>query len=252
MDAEGRGTDKLIFNGNLFRRESITKIKRVLNSLSAADSAKASEVEALLVKHGCVGVEEAEQILGVPLFEKLKAAGMYDLNQVANPNGEFVFVTRPAAFHKFTNPLLDDAFDLAKALVAALTYGMTQSGVGRGRITMIGALLRKLIAGQSVGPATAIGEDYRVLEQKGVITVTPDGGLFRMMLLKRDIGEIALGVLTQGDAISATVLDKPMPGQMTGYSGPERNRAEFRKRQSVPSKRMTLDVLDALRTGGVR
>jgi hypothetical protein len=132
VDAEGNGTDKLIFNGNLFRRESITKVKRVLDSLSTADSAKASAVEALLVKHGCVGVEEAERILGVPLFEKLKAAGMYDLNQVANPNGEFVFVTRPAAFHKFTNPLLDDAFDLAKALVAALTYGMTQSAAGRG------------------------------------------------------------------------------------------------------------------------
>jgi hypothetical protein len=250
VDAEGRGDDKLLFNGNLFRRESITKIKRVLDSLSAADSAKGAEVETLLAKHGCVGVVEAERILGVPLFEKLKAAGMYDLNQVANPSGEFVFVTRPAAFHKFTNPLLDDAFDLAKALVAALTYGMTQSAAGRGRITMIGALLRKLISGQSVGPATAIGEDYRVLEQKGVIRVTRDGSRYRMKLLKRDIGEIALDVLTKGEAVSATVLDRPLPRQMTGYTGPERNRTEFRKRQSMPSKRMTLDVLDALRTGG--
>jgi hypothetical protein len=55
---------------------------------------------------------------------------------------------------------------------------------------------------------------------------------------RADIGEIALGVLTRGEAISAIVLDKPMPGKMTGYSGPERNRSEFRKRQSVPIVRL--------------
>ena len=56
--------------------------------------------------------------------------------------------------------VLDDAFDLAKALVSALFYGMTQSRAGRGRIEVIGLLLRKLIGGGHVGPATAIGEDY--------------------------------------------------------------------------------------------
>lgn len=152
VDAEGRDADKLYFNGNLFRRDNLVKVTRVLNSLSAMDQAKATELDDHLGRRGCIGVEEAEKILGTPLLEKLKAAGMYDVNHVSNPSGEFGFVTRPAAFHKFNDPLVDDAFDLAKALVSALFYGMTQSSTGRGRIEMIGVLLRKLIRGGKSDP----------------------------------------------------------------------------------------------------
>jgi hypothetical protein len=250
VDAEGRDADKLYFNGNLFRRDDLNKVKRVLDSLSTADQAKAAELDAHLGRRGCLGVEEAEKILGVPLLQKLRAAGMYDVNHVANPSGEFGFVTRPSAFHKFNDPLVDDAFDLAKLLVSALFYGMTQSGAGRGRIEMIGALLRKLIGGAPVGPATAIGEDYRVLETKGVIRVTkavPYG--YTMKLLKRDIGEMALKVLTTGEA-ATTAVDRPLPGKMTGYSNPEKTRSDFRRKQVPASKRMTEDVLQALRTKG--
>jgi hypothetical protein len=250
VDTEGKDADKLYFNGNLFRRDSITKVKRVLDSLSSADEQKAAELGALLDRHGCVGIAEAERILGPELFDKLKAAGMYDVNNVMNPTGEFAFVMKPSAFHKYVDPMVDDAYDLAKALVAALTYGMTQSSAGRGRITMISLLLSKLIRGESVGPATAIGEDYRVLEQRGVIRVVPDGYLYRMRLLKRDIGEMALSVLTTGEAASTAVLDRPLPGVMSKYVGPEKTRTDFRRRQTAPSKRLTQDVLNALRTEG--
>ena len=72
---------------------------------------------------------------------------MFDVNVVGNESGKNYFVTRPAAFSKFTNTIADDALDLAKALVASLTYGMTVSSYYRGRIQMI--------SGGSVGPATA-------------------------------------------------------------------------------------------------
>lgn len=252
VDAEGRNEDKLYFNGNIFRRDHLTKVARVLDSLSTADQSKATELDGSLKKHGCLSVKSAEKILGKQLFDKLKAAGMYDVHHVANPSGEFGFVTCPSAFHKFNDPLVDDAFDLAKALVAALSYGMTQSTSNRGRIEMIGALLRKLIAGGVVGPATAIGEDYRVLETKGVIRVAkakPYG--FTMRLLKKDVGEMALKVLTTGEASSTNAVDRPLPGKMTGYSGPEKTRSDFRRKNQVPtSKHGTHDVLEALCTQG--
>ena len=89
---------------------------------------------------------------------------MYDLNGVSNELQRVDFLTKPAAFEKYGNALVEDALDLAKAFVTSLTYGMTYSPASRGQITMLPLLIRKLLRGAWVGPATAIGQDYKVLE----------------------------------------------------------------------------------------
>ena len=224
VDGEANGNERIYFNGNLFRRDNINKVSRVLASLSATDNQKIAELDVTLTKQGCVAVSIAERILGTALFDKLRAASMYDVNQVINSAGEYGFVTRPAAFHKFNDPMADDAFDLAKALVAALSYGMTLRSQGTGRIGAISALMRKLISGEEIGPATAIGEDYRVLEMKGVIQTRPGPRYgYLMKLKKKDIGQMALAVLTTGEAASFNAVDRPFEGNMSGYAGPEQN-----------------------------
>lgn len=250
VDTEGNKDEKVLFNGNLFRRDNVSKTMQIIDSLSSSEASRVKQLNQLLQAKGCVLVEEVEALLGITLFSKLQAAGMYDVNQVSNPSGQFGFVTRPSAFHKFNDPFVDDAFDLAKALVSALSYGMTKSTYGRGRITMVNALLTKLISGHSVGPATAIGEDYQVLEMKGVIKVRREGYGYIMELLKRDIGEMALAVLTSGEASSTTVLSRLLPGNLTAYTGPEATRENVRKIQRPRSRRLTLDVLTVLRTEG--
>jgi hypothetical protein len=173
---------------------------------------------------------------------------MYDISIVNNDQENIAFVTRPAAFSKFGNPLVEDALDLAKAFVSSLTYGMTRSHHARGRITMIEKLMKKLINGGWVGPVDAIGKDYRALELKNVVQVMPNpqGGYF-MKLLKKDIGVVALEVIKAGDA-SETVLS--LPGAIvTGYVGPETNREKGRKKQTVANKSAAKDIVMALRTG---
>jgi hypothetical protein len=252
VDGEANGAERIYFNGNLFRRDNVNKVTRVLASLTASDNEKIAELDGLLTRQGCVAVPVAERILQTPLFDKLRAAGMYDVNHVMNSSGEFGFVTRPAAFHKFNDPMADDAFDLAKALVAALSYGMTLRSQGTGRIAAVSALLAKLNSGQEIGPATAIGEDYRVLELKGVIQTRPGPKYgYLMKLKKKDIGQMALAVLTTGEAASSNAIDRPFEGNMSGYAGPEQTRSEFRrKRQTADSKMHTRDILAVLRTGG--
>ena len=71
-----------------------------------------------------------------------------------------------------------------------------------------------------------------------------------MQLLKKDVGEMALKVLTTGEAASTNAVQRPLPGIMTDYSGPEKTRSDFRRKQLPASKRMTQDVLEALRTQG--
>ncbi|EMD9441689.1 hypothetical protein VXE32_005745 [Burkholderia cepacia] len=250
IDVEQDGTDRLLFNGNLFRRNSVVKSKHVLDSLSASERDRINQITVRLSESGCIDRDEVKRALTEPLFDKLMAAGFYDVNMVSNDQGEHAFVTAPAAFHKFVDPMVDDAFDLAKALVAALTYGIAKSNPGRGRIMQPSVLLSKLVQGYEVGPATAIGQDYKVLELRRVISLRPAArGMFFMKLRKRDIGEIAQQVLLQGGA-SDQVLGSIPSAAMSGYIGPEESRATFRRNQNRPSRKHTGDILQTLREQG--
>jgi hypothetical protein len=113
IDFEGDGADGLLFNGNLFKRDTITKSAKVLSSLSSDEQSKITEFDAIIKARGCVLASKADAVLGRTLFEKLKAAAVYEVNTVSNEHGEHAFVNSPGAFHKFVDPLVDDSFDLA-------------------------------------------------------------------------------------------------------------------------------------------
>jgi len=251
VDKEGEGADRLLFNGNLFRRDNVAKSRKVLDSLTESERRLVTQIGEELAKYGCLSDRRVETVLSGPLFEKLVAAGVYDLNQVTNEQGSHVYVTSPSAFHKFVDPMIDDCFDMAKSLVAALSYGMKERLSGHGRIDILPKLLGNLIDGKEVGSATAIGQDYRVLEVNRVVKLRPDSrysNRYYMKLLKKEVGQLALQVLTQGNASAQTLTDFPS-APMAGYIGPEDSRTSVRKRQSKPSKRTTLDVLEAVRGG---
>lgn len=253
VDKEGDGDDRLLFNGNLFRRDSVAKTQKVLASLTISDQRLVAEIGEQLSKSGCLTADHVEAVLSKPLFEKLIAAGVYDLNGVTNEQGSHVYVTAPSAFHKFVDPMVDDCFDMAKSLVAALTYGMKSRSASHGRISMLPVLLSKLINGGEIGPATAIGLDYRVLEVNRVVRLRADPNYpdrFYMTLLKSEVGQLALHVLTQGNAYAQSLTELPS-APMSGYVGPEASRISVRKRQSAFSKRTTRDVLEAVRGGRV-
>lgn len=252
FDAETALGHQVYFNGNLFRRESIAKANAVLASLSEDDRRKIVELTERLKTSGCIPANEAIKALGNELYSKMCSIGFLDQNSIGNESGTFTFITRPAAFTKFTNSAADDAFDLAKAFVTSLTYGMTTSPYGRGRIRMIEALMKKLINGHSVGPATAIGQDYKVLEMRGVVEVRPSGdGRFYMKLLKQEVGQLALAVITEGEAGGTPLLELPSVSA-TRYDGPEVNRSVIRRRQAEPLKKGVARLLSDLRTGGLR
>lgn len=250
VDCEESGTDRLLFNGNLFRRSNVFKTNLVLESLNKEERDHVNEVANLLSKAGCLEREIVCTLLGITLFEKLVSAGFYDINTVSNHEGEYAFVTAPAAFHKFVDPMVDDAFDSAKALVAALTYGISKSNSSRGRIMMPSALIGKLLSGSEVGPATAIGQDYRVLELRRVVKLRDAGNsMYFMKLLKHDVGEIAQQVLLHSGP-NEQVLSFFPSASMKRYLGPEESRTLLRKQQRPESRKHTTDILQTLREQG--
>lgn len=234
IDYEETGEQKLYFNGNLFKADVIEKTNKILSSLSAIEVQHVTEVGDLLDAAGCILVEEAEQILGKELLSKLQSVGMYDFNEVSNDTHLKVFITKPSAFSKFGNPFEVDALDLAKAFIASLFYGMKVSYQGRGQIdsrNMLTNILNKLLRGEWVGPATAIGEDYQLLEMKRVIEISYDkNGMYSMRLLKLDIGRIALHVLVHGDLAERSTLETGFSSsKVSQYVGPEAKRTQVRK-----------------------
>ncbi|MBK8015114.1 MAG: hypothetical protein IPK13_27685 [Deltaproteobacteria bacterium] len=239
---------KLYFNGNIFRKDNTAKMGAVFASLDGESVRKLKDVDDLLKQRGALTLDEARHVLGKPLFDKLHAAGVFDVSEVANDQEKVFYVTRPAAFGKFGNPFADDALDLAKAFVTCLTYGMTRRTSDRGRIQMVRVLLRRLIEGRWIGPATAIGQDYRVLEMRRVIELRlVKGAQYEMRLLKREVGELAFEVLSAGEATDGTLQLSGAP--ISRFTTPEETRSARRKKQTSQGKRATLDIITALRTG---
>jgi hypothetical protein len=254
VDTEKLGSNQtLLFNGNLFRRDTTQKIKAVLDSLSTAEQAKLKELTETLRKRACVSTDYAKQFLGEALFQKVTAIGLFDISVVSNSTENVGFLTLPSAFSKYSNSMVDDAFDLAKAFVSSVTYGMTKSYYERGQIQMVDALLGALVRGESVGPVRAIAEDYKVLELKGVVEVkqgTKKGRTGPMLrLLKTEVGELALQAIRQGD-VSEHSLNALPTAAVTTFNGPEHNREKVRRTQTKMSPKATNDMLSILRTGG--
>jgi hypothetical protein len=249
IDKEGRNeAETVYFNGNIFRRNYAARAALILSSLTPPEQAKVKEVDDRITTCGCLELPGVKAILGDALWGKLHAIGYFDQITVENDSEVILYVARPASFSKYGNALVDDALDLAKIFTASLTYGMTRSAHGRGRITMITALMHKLISGQWVGPATAIGHDYQILEMRRVVELQRDQrGMYKMRLLKKEIGNIALAAISTGMASETTL--SLSGASITTFSGPEKTRYAARKIQIPQSKRETRDILDMLRTG---
>jgi hypothetical protein len=253
FDAESNSRgERLVFNGNLFRSKEINKINKVMQSLTTAEVQQFCDVNGILKGQGCVTLERVHAVMSQDLFGKLHSIGLYDVNKIGNESGSHYFVTHPAAFTKFTTTIADDAFDLSKAFVSALTYGMTSSPSARGRIQMISRLMNKLISGEWVGPATAIGQDYRALELRGVVeTRLTRNSMYEMRLLKTEVGRLALAVIQEGDATTETLTQLPCAA-VSQYTEPETNRAVIRKNITEPLKKSVGNILTEIRTGGLR
>lgn len=244
--------EKLLFNGNLFRRDTAEKTKTVLDSLKSFEQVKLIELNDLLSKNACVEILIAENILGTDLFQKVTSIGLYDVSVVSNSREDAGYLTLPSAFSKYSNSMVDDAFDLAKAFLSSITYGMTKSSYARGQIQMVDKLLSTLVRGEKVGPVAAIAEDYKILEFKGVVKVSYGQKKGRsgpmLELLKKEVGELALQAIRHGDVSEHSLTALPSAA-VTKFNGPESNRENFRRKQVKQSPNATNDMLSILRTG---
>jgi hypothetical protein len=135
-----------------------------------------------------------------------QAVGLLDfveVNTAAGDRKKFVF-TPHLTTHPDARSFADDLLNDVRAILACVSYGEYYS-----RISRLGGhkrektinYLRKLLRNKVAGDATAIGVDYQLLEERGIISVepteTPPGGRFQMRLLRENPLKIALTVIEE-------------------------------------------------------
>lgn len=247
VDHEALQDKTLLFNGSLFKRDSAMKSQIILDGLTATERQNLSEADACLAGTGCLPEDTIAVILGAALWGKLHQIGYYQVSQVTNENGSTRFVTRPAALVKYVPGGLADMHDDAKALASSLTYGILKSSVARGKIQDPAVLMNALInRGYVEGWASAIKEDYRMLERRGVVIVSTSSHGFRLALQKPEIGTMARDLILRGDASEAAA--RATIGSEAGqFVGPESARVAERLKDVPETKRSASLALDSLR-----
>lgn len=233
----GPGLDEpILFNEYVWRKDHT----KIAHAIARLDSDQRQAVE--------LAVSAASKWQGIPvermgndleLITDARSVGLLDIVTVHAADGrsrEFAF-SPLLTTHPAHPELADDLLNDVRAVLACVGYGENYS-----RISRLGGVrrdktvnfLRYLLRNGRAGDATAIGVDYQLLEERGIITVeptsTPPGGRHVMVLLRSEPVEIALRVID--DSIDASL---PMPrfvhtrdlDPASQFSGPEETRTSL-------------------------
>lgn len=237
-----------LYNGNIFRFDEVSKNQKILDSFSPLEKENFLKLTAELNEHKCLDYDSCVKKYTQQLMDKLIKVNLVDPNEINSPYGKAIFITLPSSFKRFSdNSLVDDVMDFAKAFLSSIYYGMNKSYSGRGKIDGYYYLLKKLLRGEEVGPATAICEDYRYLEIRGVVKIrrAEKYGCF-MKLLKFDVGQIVFELLENGiiTDMNLNINSNQYRLSTTGYSGPEEA-----KKKLVSNETVISDILESVRKG---
>ena len=214
--------------------------KKIAHAIACLDSDQRQAVElAISTASKWQGIAVQRMDANLELITDARAVGLLDIVTVHAADGrsrEFAF-TPLLTTHPNHPTLADDLLNDVRAVLACVGYGENYS-----RISRLGGVkrdktinfLRYLVRNGRAGDATAIGVDYQLLEERGIITVeptsTPPGGRHAMVLLRSEPIEIALRVID--DSIDSSL---PMPrfvhirdlDPASLFSGPEQTRTSL-------------------------
>jgi hypothetical protein len=143
-----------------------------------------------------------------------------------------------------------DCFHHAKMLLCCLKYGQMKSRASRGKIRDLGWILDALLRGGEVGPCDAIGQDYTILENEGVISLRHAyGERYFMRLRKKEVAELAKQVLLFNRTIADAGLQGiPVSSAVGDYVNPQAKRADIIATPTGPVAEVRAKLLTTLRT----
>lgn len=246
--------ERLYFNGYQFG-ERAKEIGKVLAGLPQDKRDALTHLVERVMSSPGLPPENAQ--VPAETLDQAIALGLVELSEVASPAGSAQFLTMPnlAAPSVGTEVahLEDDVFHHAKMFLSSLRYGELRSNLARGKIVSPSVLVRALLDRDRVGPCTAIGQDYTILEAEGVIrTIRAEdkpGRQFHMELRRREPAEVVLGLLESGASsrLVARTLSAALELPMS-YKGPDAQRPAAARKAIKEDPETFRRFLEELRT----
>ncbi|MGH7407031.1 MAG: hypothetical protein ACREKF_03375, partial [Candidatus Methylomirabilales bacterium] len=246
--------EPIIFNEHAFV-EKPSKIVAALKALKPKQREILLEVQHHVEIAGCALYEELVKKFPPDVLRLMEGLGLLDRQEVVSPFSNADFATLPQTFGVYGGKfgMGVDCFHHAKMLLCCLTFGTVKSIWGRGKINDPIHILNSLLRGNEVGPCTAIGQDYKILEGEGVVSLRRAqhkvGEQYHMRLRKREVGELANQVLLYKRTYSDTgILALPNPSPGHDYVNPQDKRAQILAVPVGAVEEVRAQLLTALRT----
>lgn len=191
------------------------------------------------------------------ILNMMEGVGMIEGIDVISDFSDATFVTTPhikgTGIGKFD--ISSDIFHKAKVLLSCLRFGQEKSTYGRGKISteekMIN-IIRKLNRGEWLNPCTAAGEDYKLLEREGVVSVKPaQNGMYYMKLRQPEVGMLVEQMITYNRVLStdSNQFESTMKTiNATQYRSPEARRNIILAADNKIVKTLQDNILQTIRS----
>lgn len=133
----------------------------------------------------------------VQMLDFAVGVGLVTRTGITTPGGTKPFLTTPHFYAEVAEEFGEDVCDRVKLFLNSIRNGQYFSPSSKGRIREPIAILRALLNKVTVGPATAIGRDYAMVERAGIVKVERSGmpGRYSMTLIQSDVAQKTLEVV---------------------------------------------------------
>ena len=208
---EGAGIGEPIVYSPLIWGDKISKAGKALSHLSANRRGVLLKIVQLISDYQ--GMPYASAVNWVTkegeadLTEFAVGVGLLDKTQILAGDGTArEFLTTPHIYGELAATHGKDVCDRIRLFLDSIRHGEHYGRWYTGQITDPAKLLTKLVDAGEIGPCTAIGHDYQLVEKAGVVNVKPSSrksGQFTMQLVQEDTVRLVRDIVIQKFPLSS-------------------------------------------------
>jgi hypothetical protein len=190
---EGKGVAEPVIYSPLIWGENISKAGKALSHLDSGQRHLLLELINKVRQYQGLPLPNAMQWAvhqGAPnLVDLAVSLGLLDRTVISADGRDRVFLTTPHLYGEIAATKGKDVCDRIRLFLDSIRHGQHFGQAGTGRIKDPPVLLTKLLDAGEIGPCTAIGRDYQLVERAGIVDVHASrhkAGQYVMKMVQED------------------------------------------------------------------